>query len=376
MKKCDVLVIGAGPAGLCCAIEAARAGADVILIDENRRPGGQLFKQIHKFFGSKQHKAGIRGFDIGIELLEEVQRYEVNMLLNTVAYGIFDDKTVEIVKDERITDTIQGKKILLATGAIENPVAFPGWTLPGVMGAGAAQTMINIHRVLPGRRFVILGTGNVGLIIAYQLLQAGADVIALVEAASKIGGYQVHASKIRRAGIPIFTSHTIKEVKGNMQVEEVVIVQLDDSWKPIEGTERTLSADCVCIAAGLHPSIELAQMAGCALGFSSELGGHLPLHNEDMETTVDGIYVAGDIAGVEEASTAMEEGRLAGIDMAQKLGHLSKDKAQDKKEKIRENLFALRSGSFGYLRYKAKLNIIQTMEAIKKNQEKKQWSYK
>jgi len=358
LKKYDVIVVGGGPAGLTCSIEAAKAGVEVILIDENRRPGGQLFKQIHKFFGSKHHKAGVRGFDIGMRLLEQTKKLGVNILLNAVVLGIFDDKTIGIIKDGKI-EVIQGKKILLATGAIENSVVFPGWTLPGVMGAGAAQTMINIHRVLPGRKFVVLGSGNVGLIVSYQLLQAGADVIAVVEIAPKIGGYQVHASKIRRAGVPILTSCTIKEVKGDKQVEEVVIVKLDNLREPIKGTERNLTADCVCIAAGLHPSIELAQMAGCALGFFPELGGRLPIHNENMETTVDGIYVAGDTAGVEEASTAMEEGRLAGIDMAQKLGYLSEDKAARKKEEIRQSLFALRSGPFGYLRHRAKLNIIQ-----------------
>ncbi|MFQ5834643.1 MAG: NAD(P)/FAD-dependent oxidoreductase [bacterium] len=358
MKKCDVTVVGGGPAGLTCSIEAARSGADVTLIDENRGAGGQLFKQIHKFFGSKQHKASLRGLDIGIQLLEQVKKLGVDILLNTVTYGIFNNKTVGIIKNGE-TEMIQGKKILLATGAIENPVVFPGWTLPGVMGAGAAQTMINVHRVLPGKKFVVLGSGNVGLIISYQLLQAGASVVAVVEAAPKIGGYQVHASKIRRAGVPILTSCTIKEVKGGKEVEEVVIVKLDNSGKLIKGTERTLRADCVCIAGGLHPSIELAQMAGCTLGFSPELGGHLPIHNENMETTVDGIYVAGDTAGVEEASTAMEEGRLAGADMAQKLGYLSQDRAVRKKKEISQSLFALRSGPFGYLCRRAKSEIIQ-----------------
>ena len=349
MKKSDVIIVGGGPAGLACAIEAAKAGADVTLIDENGRPGGQLFKQIHKFFGSSRHKAGIRGFDIGIQLLEKVNKLAVDTLLNTVAYGIFDGKTVGIIENGK-TDMIQGEKILLATGAIENPVVFPGWTLPGIMGAGAAQTMINIHRVLPGQRFIMLGSGNVGLIISYQLMQAGARVVVVVEADPRIGGYQVHASKIRRVGVPIITSSTIKGARGDKEVEEVEIVKLDSSWKPIKGTEINLSANCICIAAGLHPSTKLAQMAGCALAFFPELGGRLPVHNEDMETTIDGIYVAGDTAGVEEASTAMEEGALAGIDMVQKLGHLSKDRAVRKREEIKQSLLTLRSGPFGYRR--------------------------
>jgi len=362
LKKCDVLVVGSGPAGLSCAVEAARGGATVNVVDENKKPGGQLFKQIHKFFGSSQHKAGIRGFNIGIQLLEEAKDLGVTILLDTVVYGVFNN-TLGIVKDGKI-GMVQGKKIVVATGAIETPIVFPGWTLPGVMGAGAAQTMINVHRVLPGQRFLVLGAGNVGLIVAYQLLQAGADVLAVVEAAPKIGGYQVHASKIRRAGVPILTTSTIKEAKGDTEVKEVVIIKLDSSWKPIEGTERTLVSDSVCIATGLHPSIELAQMSGCTLAFSPELGGHLPVHNENMETTIEGIYIAGDTAGIEEASTAMEEGRLAAIDINEKLGYLSVDKAAREKRKIRESLFALRYGPFG--RHRAKLEIIRKMKLARK----------
>jgi len=149
-------------------------------------------------------------------------------------------------------------------------------------------------------------------------------------------------AKICRAGVPILTSSTIKEVKGNMEVEEVVIVKLDSSWKPIKGSERTLVADTVCIAIGLHPSVALAQMAGCALTFSSALGGHLPIHDKNMETTIEGIYVAGDSDGVEEASIAMEEGRLAGLAMVQKLGYLSQDRATRKKREIRRGLSTLR----------------------------------
>ncbi len=366
LKEYDVIVIGSGPAGLSCAIEVAEAGASVSLIDENRQPGGQLFKQIHKFFGSEQHRAGTRGFDIGIQLLQQTRDLGVDIFLDSVAYGIYDNKTVAVEKDG-VIQRIQGKKILLATGAIENSIAFPGWTLPGVMGAGAAQTMINISRVLPGHRFVVLGSGNVGLIVSYQLLQAGAKVLAVLEALPKIGGYQVHASKLVRAGVPILTSSTIKEVRGDMEVEEVDIVNLDGKWKAIEGTERTFAADSVCIATGLHPSTRLAQMAGCDLVFSSVLGGHLPVHNEDMETTIEGIYIAGDASGVEEASTAMEEGRLAGIDMTRKLGYLSQDQATSKKESVEQSLSALRSGPFGYQRHKAKLEIFEQSKQFEQN---------
>ena len=204
----DVVVIGAGSAGLCAAYQAAHAGVDVLVIDENHLPGGQLFKQIHKFFGSRVHYAGTRGYQIGQQLLERVQDSGAKVWLDTLVYGMAHDKTLGVIH-QGTHYTVQAQKVIVATGAKENYMAFPGSTLPGVMGAGAAQTMVNIHRVLPGQRVVMLGSGNVGLIVSYQLMQAGADVVALVEGAPQIGGYAVHAAKIRRAGVPIYVGHDL-----------------------------------------------------------------------------------------------------------------------------------------------------------------------
>ena len=148
----DVAVVGGGVAGLVAAIEASRYGAKVHLIDENAGPGGQLFKQIHKFFGSHRHYAGIRGFEIGEELLEEARKNGVQVLLNSFVFGIFG-KRIGIIENQTSSKWLEAKVIILCCGASEKTVMFPGWTLPGVMGAGAAQTLINVHRVLPGKRF-------------------------------------------------------------------------------------------------------------------------------------------------------------------------------------------------------------------------------
>jgi thioredoxin reductase len=363
MKKTEIAIIGAGPAGLSCAVEAAKSGAKVTLLDENLKPGGQLFKQIHKFFGSREHRAGIRGFKIGHQLLEETERLSVEVLLDAAVYGIYENRTIAYVKDGR-DHTLYAEKIVIAAGASENALAFPGCTLPGVMGAGAAQTIVNVHRVLPGQRILMVGSGNVGLIVSYQLMQAGADVIALIEAAPNIGGYGVHAAKIRRAGVPIYTSTTIKEVVGEEKVEGVVIVNLDDKWNPIEGTEKNLDVDTVCLAVGLSPLTELAWMAGCEFTFIPPLGGHVPIHDENMETTLKGIYVAGDITGVEEASSAMEEGRLAGIACAESLGYYDENRAKKLKSEIWNRLNSLRTGPFGEVRFKAKIQQLQARRQL------------
>jgi len=363
MIKTEIAIVGGGPAGLAAAIEAASAGAQVIVLDENLRPGGQLFKQIHKFFGSKAHLAGVRGFDIGLRLLQQVEELQVQVLLDSAAYGLADEKTLAVMRNGR-HEEVRAERIIIATGASENIIHFPGWTLPGVMGAGAAQTMINVNRVLPGQRVLMIGSGNVGLIVSYQLMQAGAQVVAIIEALPKIGGYGVHAAKIRRAGVPIFVSHTVQEVSGDGQVERATIVALDQKFQQQAGTEKTYEVDTVCLAVGLTPLVEAAYLKGCQFTHLPQLGGFVPLHDKNMETSVSGVYVAGDIAGVEEASTAMEEGRLAGVSAAESLGHLTPEQAEKLRAEIRLRLKNLRCGPFGEGRQEAKDTLLQRFQAL------------
>ncbi|MCI5480871.1 MAG: FAD-dependent oxidoreductase [Lachnospiraceae bacterium] len=371
MKKIvtDVAIIGAGSAGLSAAYQAATAGADVLVIDENSRPGGQLFKQIHKFFGSKAHQAGTRGYVIGEQLLEKVEKSGATVMLDSLVYGLLPDKSMGVISNG-VNYSVKAKKIIIASGAKENYMAFPGSTLPGVMGAGAAQTMVNVNRVLPGERILMVGSGNVGLIVSYQLMQAGAEVVGIVEGAPKIGGYGVHAGKIRRAGVPIYVGHTIKRVYGREEVEGVEIAALDEKWNMIPGTEKQFDVDTVCLAVGLNPMTELVWMAGCKFDFIPSFGGHVPLHDENMETTVPGVYVAGDVTGVEEASSAMEEGNMAGVAAAEALGYISHEEAAEKKAEIRARLDTLRSGFFGAGRKANKEKQLADMQAYKDGMEK------
>ena len=353
MLEKDVLVIGAGPAGLAASIEAGKYGASVLLVDLNMQPGGQLFKQIHKFFGSSAHRSGTRGYDIGKQLLKEAEESDVEIWMQSTVIGIFPGNKIAIEKGldsgEKEMVTMQAKKIIIATGASENAIRFKGWTTPGVMGAGAAQTMINVNHVKPGQKIVMLGTGNVGLIVSYQLMQAGCDVVSLIEAAPKIGGYAVHAAKIRRAGVPIRLQHTIIEAKKGADgcVCGCVIAQVDNHFQPIPGTEETIACDTIALAAGLKPTMDLVKLAGCKLTFNGPFGGYIPLHNERMETSCEGVFVAGDTTGVEEANTALEEGKIAGISAAEDLGLLTADAASDKRAEIWDRLHSLRLGPFG-----------------------------
>jgi thioredoxin reductase len=217
--------------------------------------------------------------------------------------------------------------------------------------------MINIHRILPGKRVLMVGSGNVGLIVSYQLLQAGAEVVGLVESLPSISGYGVHASKLRKCGVPIYTDHTVKEAIGKERVERAVIVKVDEHFNPKPGTEKRLTVDTICLAVGLSPMAELAWLAGCQFGYVPELGGHVPVHDENMRTTLDGLYVAGDLTGIEEAHTAVEEGKVAGIAVAQSLGYLTSEKAQELKREAWGHLDALRKGPFGQKRAEGKVKI-------------------
>ncbi len=354
----EVIIIGGGPAGLAASIEIAKSGCKVLVVDENKKAGGQLFKQIHKFFGSKEHSAGIRGIDIGKQLLSETKKLGVEVWLDSEVIDLTKDKGVSIKHNGKL-EILNAKSVLVATGASENAVNFEGWTLPGVMGAGAAQTMINVNRVLPGNRILMVGSGNVGVIVTYQLIQAGAEVVGIVEALPRIGAYGVHAAKVRRAGVPFFLKHTIIRAEGKDKVERAVICEIDDKFNKIPGTEKVLEVDVISVATGLRPLTEASWMAGVSHKYIPELGGWMPIHDENMQTSIPGIYIAGDTAGVEEANTAMDEGRLAGLSIAENLGYFSKDEAKIKKDEIKARLIALRQGPFGEKRLNAKSRIIK-----------------
>lgn len=343
IKRYELIVIGAGPAGLSAAIEAAKAGINVAVFDENAKPGGQLFKQIHKFFGSKEHKAKIRGFKIGEELLVEAEKYGVEVVLNATVVGLYSGKEVVVQIGEEVKH-YKGDAVLVATGAAENMVNFKGWTLPGVIGAGAAQTMMNLHNIKPGNRILMLGTGNVGLVVSYQLKQAGCEVVALADAAPRVGGYGVHAAKVARTGVPFYLSHTIKEAEGTDRVTGVTIAQVDNHFQFIEGTEKHFDVDTICVAVGLSPMAQLLKM--CGVEMIDTRGGFIPKCNEMGETSVSGVFAAGDVAGIEEASSAMIEGRMSGAAIANYLGYISEEDRDKRIAELDVALQSLRKGMF------------------------------
>lgn len=338
MKITDVAIIGGGPAGLSAAIYAASLGAKVTLIDDGLELGGQLIKQTHKFFGSEKQFAGIRGIEIAKKMIQDIKEYDhIEVIDNATVTGYYEDEVITIVQgvDGDILKKLKAKRIILATGASENMLPFVNNDLPGVYGAGAVQTLMNLYGVVPGNNILMIGAGNIGLIVSYQLLQAGIKVEAIVEALPRIGGYLVHASKIRRLGVPIYTSHTLKEVYGTDCVERAVISEINQNFEFIPETEKELEVDTICLAVGLSPLSDLLWQASCQMRYIPELCGYVALRDDNMKTTIDKIYIAGDVAGIEEASSAMLEGQIAGLNAAVSLGYKCDNyKEQDKKLKV------------------------------------------
>lgn len=345
MKRYELIVIGAGPAGLSAGIEAAKNGMKVVVFDENARPGGQLFKQIHKFFGSKEHHAKERGFKIGEALLQEARDAGVEVYLDSTVMGIYQNHEVTVKQNGNVNH-FKADYIIIATGAAENMIPFKGWNKPGVIGAGAAQALMNLQGVQPGSKILMVGSGNVGLVVSFQLLQAGCEVAAVIDAAPRVGGYGVHAAKVARTGVPFYMKHTVIEAKGTDRVTSAVIAEVDDHFKPIPGTEKELDVDTICIAVGLSPMSQLASNATCNMALLPQKGGNVALLNEYGETSIPGIYCAGDVAGIEEASSAMIQGRSVASHVLYSAGYISEADFNEKYSGCQNALSALRQGMF------------------------------
>jgi NADPH-dependent 2,4-dienoyl-CoA reductase/sulfur reductase-like enzyme len=321
---------------LSAALEAAQAGTEVVLIDEYSTLGGQFYKQVPDSFRLKKLKAEGEQYVEGVELIERVRNSKIEFLPDTLVWSIFPDRTLGLYRDGR-TEEIRAQKLILAPGAQEVPVPFPGWTLPGVMMGGAAQALLVRQRVLPGRRAVLAGVGPLQLKVASQLLHAGATVVEILEASDNPPVSMENALRsmghwgkmregmrywmaIKKARIPFRHSHVPVRALGKEQVEAVVVAKVDAEWRVVPGTERTLEADTLCLSYGFLPSLQLTRNLGCRLEFQPRGGGWVTWHDADQQTSVEGVYIAGEVGGIGGADVALEEGLIAGLAAIRALG--------------------------------------------------------
>ena len=299
--RTDILIIGAGPAGLAAAAELGRMGYQVLVADDKAQAGGKLVLQTHKFFGSEADcYAGTRGIEIAHILEDEAKRHpSVTILTNAPVVGIYKDRKAGIYLNYESYLLVEFTALVVAAGAREKALHFPGWDLPGVIGAGAFQTLVNRDLVRAYRKILIIGSGNVGLIAAYHALQAGIAVAGIIEVAGRVNGYQVHADKIRRMGVPISLNSTILKAEGRDKVNRAIVAAVDEKSQPVAGTARAYEVDAVLIAAGLSPCNEFLEQA--------QRYGIMAV-------------AAGDAAEIAEASSAIYGGKTAAMDLASMLG--------------------------------------------------------
>ncbi|MCP4672975.1 MAG: FAD-dependent oxidoreductase, partial [Desulfobacula sp.] len=293
----DVLIIGGGPAGLSASIQLEKHKIKTILMDDKDELGGKLVLQTHKFFGSQEDShAGMRGMDIGRMLAQKVETgSNIDVWKNSTALYIFDDKKVGILKNG-VYKIVTPKVILNAAGAREKFLRFKGNSLAGIYGAGAFQTLVNRDFVKPTKKLFIIGGGNVGIIAGYHALQAGINVVGLAEALPRCGGYKVHEDKLKRLGVPIYTSHSIVAANGKESVSSVTIAKVNENFQIMEKSNKTFECDTILIAVGLESVAEFTEEAKSA-GIK--------------------IFSAGDAHGIAEASSAMFNGKITGLKIVQ-----------------------------------------------------------
>ncbi|GAA0344569.1 NAD(P)/FAD-dependent oxidoreductase [Streptomyces blastmyceticus] len=331
----DLAVIGAGPAGLAGAVTADELGLSVALLDAAGQTGGQYFRHPAPGLGAARPQALHHDWSAFAELRRRLRASDITHLAHHHVWTIqqHDDGpwTVHALTGADEGDTpvrVRARALLLATGAYERQLPFPGWTLPGVVGAGGAQAMLKSGLVLPGQRVVVAGSGPLLLAVASSLTTAGAHVPAVVEASGYLGYARrpltlaanphklleaaVHGTALLRHRIPLRTRSAVTEVHGTDRVEAVTVSRLDRDWRPLPGTGRRIACDALAVGHGLLPQTELATGLGCATRRTPD-GTHALALDDLQETSVPGLWAAGETGGIGGWQLACAEGELAGI---------------------------------------------------------------
>ncbi|MEJ5201375.1 MAG: FAD-dependent oxidoreductase [Anaerolineales bacterium] len=352
----ELAVVGGGPAGMEAAITAAEAGVSTVLIDRYPQPGGQYYKELPAEFSARHRTKVEAEGDMLIRLLGGV---EITRYFGTLVWGIFPKEgekgwLIALTGNES-PRLITADSVILATGAYDLPMPFPGWTLPGVISAGAALILVKIQRILPGKRVLVTGSGPLLLSVAAHLIEGGAEVVEICEASkpfwkvipyipailgqtNRIEEGFKYFSTILRAKTPYRIGWSVVEARGNGKVEEAVIARLDNHLNPVPSSRRTVKVDTIISGYGLVPNNYLSRMMGCKHTYVVEKGGIVPERDETMQTSLPSVYVVGDAGGIGGAELARLEGRVAGVAVASRLGRLGHSTAQWEYGKLRSLL--------------------------------------
>jgi NADPH-dependent 2,4-dienoyl-CoA reductase/sulfur reductase-like enzyme len=341
----ELAVIGAGPAGMEAAIAASEAGVKTVVIDGLPREGGQYFRKLATAYTSSRKTNVEKEGDL---LAGKLTEAPATKIFNALTWGIFKEEKREGwlvgLYGQDAPKWVHARTLVLANGAYDTPVAFPGWTLPGVITSGAALILVKSQRVVPGQRALVTGSGPLLLSSAAHLIEAGVDVVSVCETSrlfpkgilyAPIMLSQLHRVQeaiqylgiLSRKRVPYRTGWSILEVHGKEHVEEALIAKVDSRGTPLPGSVRTERVDTVVCGFGLTPNTGLARMIGCKMEYQPKKGGWVPLRDPMLQTSLPGVYMAGDGAGICGAENALLEGKLAGTAIALLTGHLSNQEA-------------------------------------------------
>jgi len=318
-KKYDVIVIGAGPAGLAAAIEAKKTGAqDVLVIERAQELGGILQQCIHNGFGLQTFKKDLTGPTYAQRFIDELAELHVDTLLDAMALNVTSERHVYVTSQSSGFVELDTRALVLAMGCRERTraqIALPGTRPAGVYTAGTAQRFVNIEGFMPGKRFVILGSGDIGMIMARRLTFEGAKVERVLEIMPFLTGLtRNYVQCLLDYDIPLQLHHTVKRIIGNDRVEAIESVQIDEHRQPMPGTEETIPCDTLLLSVGLIPENELSRKAGVTL--DPVTGG--PFVDEEMQTSVPGIFAAGNVVHVYDlVDWVTQAGLLCGRNAAQ-----------------------------------------------------------
>jgi NADPH-dependent 2,4-dienoyl-CoA reductase/sulfur reductase-like enzyme len=366
--KVDVLIIGNGFAGIVAANRLAAAGADVVLLDENIHIGGQLLRQLPERLGAARvyHPDYVK--KLGFNFIAALKEKKITVLNRARVLGIYPGREVLIEENEKKVRTLTAERILLATGAREKFLPFPGWTKPGVLSSGAVQVLIKSSGVLPSRDLVIGGSGVFLYSVAYEALKAGAHVQAVLEQSRvfdklplawqllhqlpKLTEGARFISKLVLSGVPLRFSTRIIEARGNGALEQVVSATVDGAGKAVRGREKTFRTPLLAVGFGFSANIELAQMAGCQSAYKAERGGWVVETADAMETSLPGIFAAGEITGIAGALKSICEGEIAALAILRRQGRMAEADYEKKMAKLsRQRYHHLQFGKYFNLLY-------------------------
>ena len=318
MRTCDVVIIGGGPAGLAAAVSARENGIeDILILERDKELGGILNQCIHNGFGLHTFKEELTGPEYAGRFIEKVKEMGIPYKLNTMVLDVTADKVVTAMNKEEGLFLIQAKTIILAMGCRERSrgaLNIPGFRPAGVFSAGTAQRLVNMEGYMPGKEVVILGSGDIGLIMARRMTLEGAKVKVVAELMPYSGGLKRNIVQcLDDFGIPLKLSHTVVEIKGKERVEGITLAQVDSQNKPIPGTEEYYPCDTLLLSVGLIPENELSR--GMGVEMSPITSG--PIVNESFETNVAGVFACGNVLHVHDlVDFVSEEARAAGKNAA------------------------------------------------------------